>query len=115
VLLHIGTNDMYQTPSGAPERLGTLIDQILMDLPDGLLVVSNIIPYPLAASTANTYNAGVLGVVNARKDAGKHILFVDQFTDFPTSDLGSDRVHPTEEGYNRMAAEWYAAISSFLK
>jgi hypothetical protein len=115
VLLHIGTNDMYQTPSGAPDRLGTLIDQILMALPDSLLVVSNLIPYPLAQSTASTYNAGVLTVVNARKDAGKHILFVDQFTDFPTSDLGSDRVHPTEAGYNRMGDKWYAAISSYLK
>lgn len=114
VLLHIGTNDMYQGPNGAPDRLGTLIDQILMDLPDALLVVSNIIPFPGQAGAVDTYNDAVPNVVNMRKEAGKHILFVDQFTDFPTSELG-DGVHPNQAGYNRMAAKWYEAISSYLR
>jgi hypothetical protein len=113
VLLHIGTNDMYQGPSGAPERLGSLIDQIVTDLPNALLVVSNIIPFPGQAGQVTTFNAAVPGIVNARKNAGKHVLFVDQFMGFPTSELG-DGVHPNEPGYSRMAEKWYAAISSYL-
>jgi hypothetical protein len=113
VLLHIGTNDMYQSPSGAPDRLGALIDQIVAELPDALLVVSTIIPLPMSSGPVNTFNAAVPGVVNARKDAGKHVLLVDQFTGFPTNELG-DGVHPNEAGYARMAGVWYTAISSYL-
>ena len=43
VLLHIGTNDM-RNPNGAPDRLATLMDQILTTLPDSLLVVSSMSP-----------------------------------------------------------------------
>jgi len=113
ILLHIGTNDMARSPSGAPDRLGALIDQILMELPDSLLVVSNIIPLPQSASAVTTFNNAVPGLVNSRKEAGKHILFVDQFMGFPSSELG-DGVHPNEAGYARMAGKWYAAISSYL-
>jgi lysophospholipase L1-like esterase len=114
VLLHIGTNDMYQGANGAPDRLSALIDQILTDLPDALLVVSNIIPFPGQVGAVNTFNSAVPGIVDARKNAGKHILFVDQFMGFPTSELG-DGVHPNQAGYSRMAGKWYAAISSYLR
>jgi hypothetical protein len=113
ILLHIGTNDMYQMPSGAPDRLETLIDAILMELPDSLLVVSNIIPFPQSAGTVDTYNDPIPGIVMERASAGKHILFVDQFEGFPASELG-DGVHPNQAGYERMARKWYAAISDYL-
>jgi hypothetical protein len=113
VLLHIGTNDMYQMPSGAPDRLETLIDAILMELPDSLLVVSNIIPLPQSAGAVTTYNTPIPGVVMERANAGKHIVFVDQFEGFPASELG-DGVHPNQAGYERMARKWYAAISDYL-
>jgi hypothetical protein len=114
ILLHIGTNDMYQMPNGAPDRLGTLIDAILTELPDSLLVVSTIIPFPQGSAAVSTYNSAVPGVVKMRADAGKHILLVDQFKDFPTSELG-DGVHPNQTGYGRMGRVWYEAIKSYLR
>ncbi len=113
ILLHIGTNDMYQMPNGAPDRLGTLIDGILSELPDSLLVVSTIIPFPQQDNTVKTFNSAVPGLVKMRADAGKHILLVDQFKDFPTSELG-DGVHPNQTGYGRMGKVWYEAIKSYL-
>jgi lysophospholipase L1-like esterase len=115
ILLHIGTNDMYQTPAGAPDRLGMLIDTIVKTLPNSLLAVSSIIPYPSGASAVMTYNAAVPGVVMQRAMQGKHVIYVDQFTGFQTSTmLSSDGVHPNQTGYNHMGDVWYAAISSML-
>jgi len=113
VLIHAGTNDMYQTPAGAPDRLGDLIDKAIAAAPDALIVVSNIIPFPSGAAATTTFNAAVPAQVQQRADEGAHIVFVDQFKDFPTSELG-DGVHPNQAGYGRMAAKWYAAIEEYL-
>ncbi|RYZ02362.1 MAG: endoglucanase [Myxococcales bacterium] len=113
VLLHLGTNDMYQGASGAEQRLGALIDQIVQTLPSALLAVSTIIPLPGSASNVTTYNAAVPGVVEARAKQGKHVVFVDQFEGFPTSEL-ADGVHPNAAGYARMAETWYAALAKYL-
>lgn len=114
ILLHIGTNDMYMTPAGAPDRLGTLIDQIVESQPMALLVVAKIIPLSSGGSAVDTFNMAVPGIVQKRADAGKHVVLVDQFAGFPTSELG-DGVHPNVMGYSRMADKWYAAISTYLK
>lgn len=114
VLLHAGTNDMYQSPNGADTRLGALIDELIAGAPDALIVVSNIIPFPSGANAVSTYNAKVPGVVQERANKGAHVIFVDQFKDFPTSELG-DGVHPNKAGYARMAGVWYDAISDYLR
>jgi hypothetical protein len=113
VLVHLGTNDMYQTPTGAPDRLGTLIDHIVTDAPDALVVVSSIIPFPSGASATSTFNKAVPDVVKQHAHGG-HVIYVDQFTGFSTSDLGSDQIHPNEGGYEKMAVVWYNAIKSYL-
>jgi lysophospholipase L1-like esterase len=115
VLLHIGTNDMYGAmPATAPDRLATLIDHIIAAAPNALLVVAKIIPLASGGSAVDTFNAAIPAIVQKRADAGKHILLVDQFTGFPTSEL-ADGVHPNAQGYSRMADKWYAAIASDLK
>jgi lysophospholipase L1-like esterase len=59
------------------------------------------------------YNNAIPAVVDERVKAGKHLLLVDQFTGFPTSELG-DGVHPNQKGYERMAGVWYDAISKYF-
>lgn len=114
ILLHAGTNDVYGSdPGGAPMRLGVLLDGIIEEAPDALLVVSTIIPLSANNTSLNNLNATVQPMVKERADAGAHILFVDQFTDFPTSEL-ADGVHPNEAGNKRMAKKWYDAIESYL-
>jgi lysophospholipase L1-like esterase len=114
VLLHLGTNDINQSQTtGAPDRLGLLIDQVVTKLPSALVVVAQIIPEPSKSSAISTYNAAIPGIVRSRADAGKHVILVDQFTGFPSSELG-DGVHPNQAGYARMAGVWYEAIKSHL-
>ena len=71
-------------PANADKRLGTLIDHITAKQPNALLVVSNIIPLAiLATAEVPKYNAKIPAVLNPRIQAGKNIIFVDQYTGFP--------------------------------
>ena len=115
ILLMIGTNDLGENDAvaDAPNRLGALLDELAVLAPDALIVVSTIIPLP-SSKDVMTYNAAIAPIVQERRSAGRHILFVDQFKDFPTSELG-DGVHPNRAGYERMAGVWYAAIRALLR
>jgi hypothetical protein len=113
ILVHAGTNDIYGSdPGGAPGRLEELMDDLIAEAPDALIVISNIIPLSNFGNV-ESYNSGIPAMVQERADAGSHIIFVDQFEGFPTSELG-DGVHPNEAGYSRMAAKWYDAIEEYL-
>ena len=126
VLLFIGTNDegYASSEAGASDRLATLIDKIVAALPNALLVVSSIYPFPGCQSTgytptqcaANvaTYDAAIPGVIQQRVAQGKHLLFVDMSTP-PTGALSTDGIHPNDTiGYPWMGDNWYTAIKSYL-
>jgi len=115
VLMHIGTNDMYGgNPGGAPDALKKIIDDIAMQVPNALIAVSSIIPLSSGNAAVMTYNATIPGIVQMKAAAGKHVIYVDQYKDFPTSEL-TDGVHPDDaKGYPRMGDVWYAAIKQYL-
>ena len=114
VLVHLGTNDLnLGQASGAPDRLGKLIDHIVVDAPNALVVVAKIIPLPAQAAGVTTFNDAIPGVVKQRADAGKHVIVVDQFTGM-IANTDMDSVHPKESGYEKMAAVWYNAIKTYL-
>ena len=126
VLLFIGTNDegYASSEAGASDRLATLIDKIVAALPNALLVVSSIYPFPgckdtnytptQCAANVATYDAAIPGVIQQRVAQGKHVLFVDMSTP-PTGALSTDGVHPNDTvGYPWMGDNWYAAIKSYL-
>jgi lysophospholipase L1-like esterase len=116
VLLHAGTNDTSRNPTGMPDRLGTLIDHIVEDGPDVLLVVTTIIPIKQGSygTVGQTFDDAVPGVVQKRIDAGKHVVLVDMFKNFPSDGLSSDGVHPNQTGYDWMAGVWHDAVKGYL-
>ena len=116
VLLHIGTNDLPNSLSGASDRLAQLVDQILTALPSSLLVVAQIMPLPWAESSVVTYNAAIPGIVQARAAKGKHVILVDLNTGFPSGNgFASDNIHPNDTvGYPWMGDKWYATIAPYL-
>jgi lysophospholipase L1-like esterase len=113
VLLHIGTNDILQNYNvgGAPGRLSTLIDHIAAAVPAADVFVATIIPISNAGqeSAARTFNAAVPGIVQSKASAGKRVHLVDMHAALTTTDL-IDGVHPTAQGYDKMAATWYSAL-----
>jgi len=112
VLVHAGTNDIARSRQGAEGREEALIDKLIATAPDALIVVSNLIPLR-GNSEVEVYNAAIPPMVEERANAGAHIIFADQFTNFPDSELG-DGVHPNQAGYARMAGVWYEAIEPYL-
>jgi lysophospholipase L1-like esterase len=114
VLVHLGTNDMQQTPAGATDRLAKLIDHVVTDAPNALIVVASIIPLPSQASNVTAFNQAIPGIVKTRADTGKHVIFVDQYAGFVGKTGLMDSVHPYEAGYEQMAVVWYAAIKPYL-
>ena len=118
ILLHLGTNDVYARAS-APvmaDALEALLDRLEHAAPHALIVVAEIVPLtdPALRDAAETYNEVLKQRILVRQARGEHLLLADQFSDFPTA-LLSDGVHPTQAGYERMAAVWYAAIGSYLR
>jgi lysophospholipase L1-like esterase len=122
VLLKIGTNDVNGTgAASAPTNLRNLIDQITIDVPSALLVVSSIIP--IMNDTTNqkvkTYNATIPTAVSEAAAAGKHVIFVDSYAAFVADSSWktkymTDNLHPNDAGYVVLGQTWYAAISSVL-
>jgi lysophospholipase L1-like esterase len=115
VLVHAGTNDVNFSPDGVEDRLPILVDKLLDELPDALIVVASIVPFPQFSDRVSAYNATIPGMLQERIDAGAHVLFVDQFAGYPAGSELPDGVHPNEAGYERMATKWYDAIQPYLR
>ena len=121
VLLMIGTNDILQNIDlgNAPERLASLVDEIIADAPNALLVVASIPPCCTDA-TVQTYNATIPDMVTSRAQAGKHILFVDAHaafvkdTNYKADYISSDGLHPSSNGYAVIGDLFYGAIKTVL-
>jgi serralysin len=127
VLLFAGTNDEgYATSeAGASDRLGALIDKIVAAVPDALLVVSSIYPFPGCKATNYTptqcpanvavYDAAIPSVIQQRVVKGAQVLFVDMSA-MPSDGLSRDGVHPNITiGYPWMGDNWYAVIEPYLR
>jgi lysophospholipase L1-like esterase len=114
VLLMAGTNDMFNaniSPIGAPERLGALIDQIVIAWPDAAVLVATLTPCRTNTTEANieVFNAQVAGVVAPRAKAGNRTLVVSM-AKVTVGELIYDGLHPNDEGYTAMAEAWYAGL-----
>ncbi len=113
VLLHIGTNDILQNynVSTAPNRLSTHIDHLTTTIPTAEIFVAQIIPLANTGqeNAVRTFNATIPGIVQTKTNAGKHVHLVDQHSALTTADL-IDGIHPTANGYDKMAAVWYNAL-----
>ncbi|SCL72085.1 RICIN domain-containing protein [Micromonospora chersina] len=115
VLLHIGTNDILQNynVAGAPNRLSALIDHITSTAPGAEVFVAQLTPLANSGqeSAVRGFNAAIPGIVQSKVNAGRHVHLVDMHTAVTTADL-IDGIHPTANGYDRMAAVWYSALQA---
>ncbi|MFB7511639.1 GDSL-type esterase/lipase family protein, partial [Streptomyces sp. NPDC056144] len=117
VTLHIGTNDMNRDylVSTAPDRLGTLLDQIHAASPDTAIVLASLVPAtdPAVQARVDAYNKAIPGLVSARTAKGHHIVQVSMGA-LTTADLNDD-LHPNNAGYTKMAAAFHDGIQTLIR
>jgi lysophospholipase L1-like esterase len=118
ILLHIGTNDIFQNYSvnTAPERLQHLLMQITTTLPHAIVIVAQIIPLEKFGRNREViaYNRTIPGIVQQLAQQGKHVEYVDMYDAVPVSDI-PDQIHPNNQGYNLMAPVWFVALKPILQ
>lgn len=124
VLLQIGTNDLNNNTdiANAPKRLSALIDKIILNAPEALIVVAQIVPITVDEKDrlVQIYNAAIPAIVDQKAKAGAHVVLVDMHKAIKQNskwktDLFGDALHPKDAGFDVMANVWWAAISSHLK
>ncbi|MET9357231.1 SGNH/GDSL hydrolase family protein [Streptomyces sp. NPDC006617] len=112
VLLLIGTNDLNQNHdiANAPARLSALIDRIRTAKAQCELFVATVPPQANGTLEARVkaYNAALPDVVSQK---GPRTHLVPMYDALTTADL-ADGIHPTEAGYQKMAAVWHDALRS---
>lgn len=106
VLVHLGTNDLFQGEGAAnvAQELGALIDNIRAGKPDARILLAKIITNAPDPAGAAALNAQIDGVA-----ASRGVTVVDQASGFSTGDL-YDGVHPAPSGEAKLAARWAQAI-----
>lgn len=129
VMLQIGTNDILSSYDldHAGERLELLVDSILTYIPEGGMLYVSTIPYMDADVTTYTdaytaeemdaavdaYNADVRAVVAKKQAEGKPVTQADINAVLTKADL-SDGVHPSVDGYGKMADYWFDVLAGCL-
>jgi len=114
VLLMLGTNDILQdyAVGTAPDRLSALVDQITTRMPNSQVLVATIPPSSKSSSDTQqvvAFNAALPGIVDSKVAQGKKVSLVNIFDVLRPWDL-ADSIHPTAEGYRKIANTWHDPI-----
>jgi hypothetical protein len=119
ITLLVGTNDIGfgNGPTYALNELGNILDEITALRPNAHILVSNLLPRTDSATAdgeiVNDFNPYVPGLVAAKDALGEKVTFVDLYDLInPSTDLGSDGLHPNQTGYNIIGDAWYEAIEN---
>ncbi|CAN9262797.1 unnamed protein product [Alternaria alternata] len=118
VLLHVGTNDlarpesMAERWSDAPNRLASLLDEVLDVCPDAVVLVAKIIQAEKMQTRANieAFNDAVPVVVRKKLEQGFKLAVVDHSIVGPSELV--DGLHPSYAGYFHMGEIWLEAIKT---
>lgn len=119
-LLHIGTNDLIAVLGGS-ETIGAAIASwnalfaaIIAEDPNGLFFVATLVPSPsLLGANMTAFNNNIVSQIAAASAGGTLIYECDQFNALdPATDFDIGGVHPLAAGYAKMAAKWYATLTT---
>jgi lysophospholipase L1-like esterase len=120
VLLMAGINDFTDNfnVQQATNRLENLIVEITTNCPNATVVVADLNPWindqPTNSVMETWYNPSIPSIVARQSALGRKVLCADMRGQIPPSDIESDNVHPTQQGYNIIATNWFRAAFTKL-
>lgn len=113
VLIHAGTNDMDKNRdvSTAIDRLEAIIRAVASGSPGVTILVAQIIFSTNQAMQTRTdkFNKQIASLVDSLAEENIKIMAVDMSDILAKSDM-SDKKHPNDRGYRKMAQAWNSAI-----
>ena len=122
VLIHLGTNDVWnnRSPQQILDAFTTLVNQMRASNPAMRILVAKIIPMnPSNCAECGqrvvTFNNAIPAWAAARSTSQSPIVVVDQWTGFSTSADTTDGVHPNgTTGIQKISDRWFPALTSVL-
>ena len=110
VLLHIGTNDISngQNAEDIAEEIDLILDRIDRYDPDIIVILARIINQNEPIDEIIELNSAIQALADAREN--DNIIVVDMEKALFYPDDMSNKVHPNESGYSKMAVVWLEAI-----
>jgi lysophospholipase L1-like esterase len=121
VMMHLGTNDVWnnRSPATILAAFTKLVGQMRAANPAMKVLVAQIIPMTPGNCAECTQrvvdlNAAIPAWAAATSTAASPVTVVDQFTGFTTSTDTGDGVHPNAAGDQKIANRWYPALTAAL-
>lgn len=114
VLMHLGTNDVWQgqTITSTVDELKQIIDTVRDDNPYVTVLIAQLIPIADATlnSRINALNDEIPGIAAEKDRPDSRVLVVDQNSGFNAFTDTYDGVHPNFNGEQKMAQKWFDAL-----
>jgi lysophospholipase L1-like esterase len=108
VLLHIGTNDLDESPDDVEDILNTIRSYDS----DVIILVARIINRGIPSPLTTLFNDNVEDMVAARNDDRIISVDIENGAGIYYEYEMDDEIHPNPAAYNKMAAKWFEAIDN---
>ncbi|MBF0432989.1 MAG: hypothetical protein HQK83_17025 [Fibrobacteria bacterium] len=121
-LIHLGSNDAIQNQSleSTLEEFSGIFEALRTDNPDVVLFLALLIPIGREDLVAdgdndrlNAINAALPALRDEHSTVRSPIIIVDQNTGFNAIADTFDKIHPNNNGEEKMAKKWFDAFDSF--
>ena len=121
VIMHLGTNDVWnaRSPAVILTAFSKLVDQMRAQNPNMQILVAQILPMnpsncPDCGNRVIAFNAAIPSWAAGKTTAQSPIVVVDQWTGYSTAADTTDGVHPNNTGIRKIADRWFPALSARL-
>jgi len=121
VLMHFGTNDVWnnRSPATILAAFSKLVDQMRASNPSMRILVAQIIPMNPSncaecAQRVVALNQAIPGWAAGKTTAASPITVVDQWTGFSPASDTFDGVHPNDSGNVKISNKWYPPLTAVL-